>query len=115
MDEIVRILNAFIPVVAVLNSLGVIVKYVPLKVLAYIKDRLIPLINTVVAFLMAFGADTAHAAVVGDLGHFLSLPAKFFVSYLLQRLFAAPFFEHVLRPAADSFGLQPNSVLLNKK
>lgn len=115
MDEIIKLLNSFIPIVAVLTSLGLIVKYVPLKVLAYIKNGLIPLLNTVVAFLMAFGADTAHAAVTGDLGRFLSVPAKFFVSYLMQRLFAAPFFEHVLRPAADSVGLRPNSVLLNKK
>lgn len=114
MDEIIKLLNAFIPIVAVLNGLGLIVKYVPLKILAFVKNGLIPLMNTIVAFLMAFGAETAHAAVVGDIGHFLSVPAKIFLSYLLQLVLAAPFFEHVLRPAIDSVGIRPNSVLLTK-
>lgn len=114
-EQIIKLLNALTPIVGVLVSLGLVVKYVPLKVLAYIKTGLIPLFNTIVAFLMAFGPETAHAAVKGDIGAFLSVPAKFFVAYLIQRIFASPFFEHVLRPAADAAGIQPNTVLLAGK
>lgn len=109
MDQFFALLASLIPVVVGLNGLGLIVKFVPLKFLAYVKNELIPYINTLVAFLTAFGggATPAHAGVFGDIGHTLGFAGKLAASVFMSIL-ARQVFEGYLRPLADGIGLRNN-------
>lgn len=109
MDKFIELIASLIPVVTALNGLGLIVKYVPLKPLAYVKNELIPYINTIVAFLVAFsgGATPAHAGVFGDIGHALGFAGKLAGSIFVTIL-ARQTFEAYIRPLADGIGLRNN-------
>ncbi len=113
MDQFFQLLASLIPVVAALNGLGLIVKFVPVKVLGYVKNELIPYLNTLVAFFGAFGADAAHAGVLGDLGHGLGFAGKLAGS-LFVSILARQMFEAYLRPLADGIGLRNNEHMVGR-
>jgi hypothetical protein len=108
LTQLANVLAALIPIVLALNGLGLIIKYVPLKVLGFINNRLIPLLNTLVAFLAAFGGtSTAHAGVFGDLGHAMGLGARLALS-AFAAILARQTFEAYIRPLAEAAGLKKN-------
>lgn len=115
MDQFFSILASLIPIVGVLNGLGLIVKYVPIKILGYVKNELIPYLNTLVAFLAAFGGGVtaAHAGVFGSIGHDLGFAAKFAAS-MFATILARQTFEAYIRPLADGLGLRNNESLVGK-
>jgi len=108
MDAFFNVLAGLIPLIGVLNSLGLVVKYVPVKFLGFVSNELIPYLNTLVAFFAAFGGPAqAHAGIFGDIGHALSLPAKIGASIFVSIL-ARQTFEAYIRPLANAVGLKKN-------
>jgi hypothetical protein len=101
----VKILNALAMLVPVLLASGLIVKYVPF--LKNLSNQIIPLLNAAIAFLALFGggAATAHASFLGDIGGFLSLPAKAMASILVSYL-TSVLYDKVLKPILPP-GAQP--------
>jgi len=87
-DEIIKIINTIGTIIPVLLAVGAGWKYLP--VVRNLTNEIIPLLNALIAFLMAFGggATVAHAGLLGDLGHALSLPGQLAASVLLSYLTA---------------------------
>lgn len=115
LDQFFSILASLIPLVGALNGLGLIVKYVPLKVLGYIRNELIPYLNTLVAFLTAFGGGVpeAHAGIFGSIAHDLGFAGRFAAS-LFVTILARQTFEAYIRPLANGLGLRNNESLVGK-
>lgn len=72
MSDVIGTLNALAPIVAFLVTSGLVVKYVPLKVLGYIDNSLIPLLGALVTFLgpldgLGVAPAAAHAGIFGDI------------------------------------------------
>lgn len=86
MDTIIDIINKLALIVPILLVVGAGWKYLP--VVKNFTNELIPLINAVVAFLVAFGGGTAtaHAGIFGNLGKALSIPGQLVASVLLSYL-----------------------------
>lgn len=115
-EKIIAVINGLLPLVSALMSLGLITKYVPLKILGYVNNHLIPVMQAVLAFLFAFGggAAVAHAGLFGDIASYLSVAGKatasLAVTYFCRQTFetfARPLFEKVLK-------LQNNEALVGK-
>jgi hypothetical protein len=86
MDQLIKIINTIGTIVPVLLAVGAGWKYLP--VVRNITNEVIPLLNALIAFLMAFGGGvaTAHAGLLGDIGKALSLPGQMALSVLLSYL-----------------------------
>jgi hypothetical protein len=84
MDVLIQVLNGLAMTMPVLLAVGAGWKYLP--VLRNYTNSVIPLLNAVVAFLVAFGGGVtpAHAGLLGDVGKALSLPAQMVASVLLS-------------------------------
>ena len=82
MDTAVDIINKLALLVPILLAVGAGWKYLP--VVRNWTNEVIPLLNAVVAFLVAFagGTGTAHAGFFGDLGKELSIPGQMFLAVL---------------------------------
>lgn len=113
--KIIAFLNGLVPLVTALNGLGLIQKYAPIKMLGYMKDKLIPVFGTLLTFLVAFGGDAqvANAGVFSGLGGLLSNTGKLVVSYGVT-LLASGVYEQFLRPAFEGIGIRPNRELLGR-
>jgi hypothetical protein len=87
-DEAIKIINTLGAIVPVLLAVGAGWKYLP--VVRNVTNEVIPLLNALIAFLMAFGggATVAHAGLLGDIGKALSLPGQIAASVLLSYLTA---------------------------
>ena len=112
-DKIIGVLNGLIPLIAALNGLGLVTKYVPIKALGYVSDKLIPVLTTLITFFAAFGGftATANASIFGDIANHLTTSGKFAASMGIS-IFASGIFEHYLRPLMDRWGIQPNKRLI---
>lgn len=86
MDIAIDIINKLALIVPILLVVGAGWKYLP--VVKNWTNEVIPLINAVVAFLVAFGGGTgtAHAGIMGDIGKALSLPGQMMAATLLSYL-----------------------------
>lgn len=86
MNTVAEILNKLALVVPILLAVGAGWKYLP--VVRKWTNEVIPVLNSLVAFLVAFGGGTAtaHASIFGDIGKALSLPAQLMGSVLLSYL-----------------------------
>jgi len=86
MEVAIDIINKLALIVPILLAVGAGWKYLP--VVKNWTNELIPLINAVVAFLVAFGggAGTAHAGIMGDVGKALSVPGQIMAAALLSYL-----------------------------
>ena len=76
MEVVTNIINWLAMIVPMLLATGYIAKYVPF--LRNFSNKAIPLMNAVIAFLTMFGGTVAvaEAGIFGDIGTFLSVPAK---------------------------------------
>ena len=77
MDFAVDLIEKLTLLVPVLLAVGAAWKYLP--VVRNWTNSVIPLLNALVGFLVAFAAP-AKASIFGDLGHALSVPAQIFLS-----------------------------------
>ncbi len=86
MDIVIEIVNKLALIVPILLAVGAGWKYLP--VVKNLTNEVIPLLNAVIAFLVAFGggAGTAHAGIMGDIGKALSLPGQLMGAVLLSYL-----------------------------
>lgn len=105
MDTVIQILNGLAMLVPILLGTGLIVKYVPF--LKGLSNQLIPLLNALITFFVAFGggATVAHAGFFGDLGHAVSMPARAAASILVAGV-ASWVYEKYLRGPLDALGLK---------
>jgi hypothetical protein len=72
MNEITALLNSLAPIVGFLVAGGLVVKYVPVKMLTYIDNQLIPLIGAILTFLgpldgLGLAPAAAQAGIFGGL------------------------------------------------
>src|SRR5689334_3951682 len=86
MAIITEILNKLALVVPILLAVGAGWKYLPM--VRNLTNQVIPILNALVAFLVAFGGGTsvAHAGIFGSIGAALNLPAQIMGSVLLSYL-----------------------------
>lgn len=100
MDNIVSLLNGLAPLVALLMGTGFFIKYVPF--MKNVSNKLIPLLNALIALFVAFGgtAPVAHAGIFGDLGHQLSLMGRIVASTAVA-VFASGLYERYIRPIEE--------------
>ena len=105
MDTVIGVLNALAPVVMVLVSTGLIVKYVPIKILAAIPNVIIPFLNAVLAFFTAFGPAPAEAGIFGAVGVKFGFAAKLVASAAISAA-ASVIYETYLRGPLDRLGLK---------
>jgi len=86
LDTVAAILNKLALVVPILLAVGAGWKYLP--VVRNLTNQVIPILNALVAFFLAFGGGTqvAHASIFGDIAKALSLPAQIMGSVLLSYL-----------------------------
>ena len=87
MDSAIQILNALGMIVPIILGVGIGQKYLPW--IRNLTNETIPLVNSVLAFLMAFGVPTAHAGLLGDIGKILSVPGQIAASVLVSYLSSA--------------------------
>ena len=86
MDVVIEIINKLALLVPILLVVGAGWKYLP--VVKNWTNEVIPLLNALVAFFVAFGggAGSAHAGIMGDIGKALSLPGQIMGAALLSYL-----------------------------
>jgi len=103
MDQIINALTSLTPLVCVLVALGLVTKYVPVKIIAAIPNAIIPFLNAAIAFFTAFGPTPAHAGIFGDIFHTISGPAKIIGSLAISAI-ASSVYEVFLRHPLERFG-----------
>lgn len=86
MDTVVDIINKLALLVPILLAVGAGWKYLP--VVKNFTNEVIPLLNAVVAFFVAFGGgvSVAHAGIMGDVGKALTVPGQIVAATLLSYL-----------------------------
>lgn len=127
MDKVVAFLNGLVPLVAGLNGFGLIIKYMPVKFLAYINDDLIPLCKALIVFLgtlggshevvsLITGATPAQAGLfsgLGDLGAQLTGMGKLGLALTISAL-SRNVFEGGLRALVEKgLKLKKNQLILD--
>lgn len=108
MEQVIAVLNSLVPIITVLVGTGLVVKYVPVKILAAIPNAVIPFLNALLAFFTAFGPAPAEASVFGVVMGKLSVGAKA-VGALAISAVATVIYETYMRPILDKLGVKPNS------
>jgi hypothetical protein len=101
MDQIIGVLNALAPLVALLVGTGLLYKYVPF--LAKLPNLLIPFLNALIAFVTAF-VPPVQAGIFGGLVHQVSLGARV-VGALAVSALASGIYEVYLRHPLERFGI----------
>ena len=98
MEIVANILNWLAVIVPMLLATGYITKYVPF--LRNLSNSAIPLLNALIAFLTLFGGTVAvaEAGIFGDIGTFLSVPAKMVAAGLVSYLTSAVFHDRLFKP-----------------
>lgn len=108
MEGVIAVLNSLVPIVTVLVGTGLVVKYVPVKILAAIPNAIIPFLNALIAFLAAFGPAPAEASIFGVVAGKLSVGAKA-IGALAVSAVATVIYETYMRPILEKLGVKPNS------
>jgi hypothetical protein len=109
--KVIAFLTSLVPLMGALQGLGLITKYMPVKALGYINNHIIPLGQTVLIFLGAFGGakevvsllgpDPAYAGFRGiKIGPELGFLAKAGASIILGGI-SRNVFECYVRPFAE--------------
>lgn len=110
MDQFMQIVVAITPMVGTMATLGLVAKFLPVKALGYINNHLIPWVNALGAFLLAF-TPAAHASIFGDVISKFGVIAQAAGSLALAGA-ASGFYEVFLRKPIEKLGWQKNSILL---
>lgn len=105
-DQIIGLMNTLAPLVAILVSTGLAVKYVPW--LKWFPNEGIRLLNAAIVFFGALGGaapQPAHAGIFGDLVKNIGLGGKVAASIAVSSV-ASWLFETHLREPLRKFGLK---------
>jgi hypothetical protein len=102
MDQIIGVLNALAPLVALLVGTGLLYKYVPF--LAKLPNLLIPFLNALIAFVTAF-VPPVQAGIFGDLVQHVGIGARIVGSLAVSAL-ASGIYEVYLRHPLEKLGLR---------
>lgn len=105
-DQIVGLLNTLGPLVGILVSTGLAVKYVPW--LKWFPNEGIKLLNALIVFIGYLGGMApapAHAGIFGDIASQLGIVGKVAASFLVSSM-ASWFYEHHLRDQLVKLGLK---------
>ena len=107
MESVIAVLNSLVPIITVLVGTGLVVKYVPVKILGAIPNSVIPFLNALLAFFTAFGPAPAEASIFGVVVGKLSLGAKAVGSLAISAV-ATVIYETYMRPVMDRIGVKKN-------
>lgn len=105
METVIQILTALTPLITILVGMGLVVKYVPVKIVAAIPNVVIPFLNALIAFFTAFGPAPAEASIFGAVAVKLGLGAKIVGSLFISSL-ASLVYETYIRPPLDRAGVK---------
>jgi hypothetical protein len=105
-DTIINLLNTLGPLVGILVSTGLVVKYVPW--LKWFPNEGIKVLNAFIVFIGYLGGLSpapAHAGIFGDIAGQLGIVGKIAGSFVVSSM-ASWFYEHHLREPLVKLGLK---------